>query len=213
MTSAICVFRVNDLEIDFHVIYRRQSFFPSIGTTTDIIKRIVARKMPRETEASRNQTESEIIIEHAWRCREAHTRNCIIRWNCSHARKANGPVRMHLSFSPFLSPGGTFGRGMRIGACSLMHFIRRRGEDVPRELSRRSGNLNRSAQKSASITCGKSPGFRAPELRECLSASGESCESREARCIDERTMHFDDSLMSIKSVYSRRKCRTKGHRL
>lgn len=35
-------------------------------------------------------------------CSEAHTRNCIIPRNCSHARKVNGPVRMHLSFSLFL---------------------------------------------------------------------------------------------------------------
>lgn len=69
--------------------------------------------MSYETEAF---SESEIIIEHALRCREMHTRNCIISWNCSHARKANGPVRMHLLFSPFLSPEETFGRGMRIGA-------------------------------------------------------------------------------------------------
>jgi len=115
---------------------------------------------------------------------KTHIRNCIIPWNCSHARKTNGPVRMHLSFSPLLSPGDTFGHGMCIGAYSFMHFIR--GRRVPKELSRRSRNLNRSTHKSASVICEKSFEFFAPESREC-SVNSEACnyQFRDAYCTNE----------------------------
>lgn len=117
--------------------------------------------------------------------RKTHIRNCIIPWNCSYARKANGPVRMHLSFSPLLSPGDTLGHGMRIGTCSFMHFVR--GRYVPKELSRRSGNLNRSVHKSASVICEKSFEFLASGSRECSSVNSEACnyQLRDAHCTNE----------------------------
>lgn len=113
---------------------------------------------------------------------------------------------MHLSFSPFLSPVRSRNAHWRVQPSA---FRPEGGRCVPRELSRRSGNLNRSAQKSASITCGKSFGFLAPGSRECFSANGESCERAIINCekLRRRTNdvlhgHFNDSSMSLKSVSS-----------
>lgn len=85
------------------------------------------------------------------------------------------------------------------------------GGDVPRELSRRSGNLNRSAQKFASITCGKSFGFLRARIAGMLFCERRVVQSSIARGAARRQTndelsdgHFNDSLMSLKFLFQRK---------